>query len=142
MTLNIIIGILSFAGAVIIALAIDLNKLFKNKGTKHFGGGLLKAALCIPAGYFLTIAHPGQLVPTGTLVLLMLMICFMFLFNGFYNLYRNPPEKWWFTGSIDENEAVTDNFWRAIGLFWTQVIQYTGTLLTIGVYILSFFLLR
>lgn len=46
---------------------------------------------------------------------------FMLLFNGLFNKRRGQP--WWFEGTVDPDEAWTDNILRKIGSPWSRVLQ-------------------
>jgi hypothetical protein len=63
----------------------------------------------------------------------MIMFTFWFLFNGFFN--RKRDREWFFEGTIDKDEAKSDDFLRGKPVWQKLTIQLGGSLLFIGLYI-------
>lgn len=129
----IIAGIISFFAVLIWDAYTDSKKAT----VQHTKEAWLRMALLIPSGILLTIGHPGM-PAIGLCVIFMMFFVYWFLFDGLYNLFRK--QKWWFTGTIDEDEAHTDNFIRWIGLYWSKVFKIAGSIGTAALYIWTMFL--
>lgn len=99
----------------------------------HKKTAFIRCLLLLPSTIGLSLSHPWPwyyaLIPS-TLIQFFL---FWLLFDGLYNIKRNF--NWWFMGTIDKDESVTDNFIRKHG----QVIKLAGCALSIAFYFLTLF---
>lgn len=137
----ILLGVISFFIALFAHLYFDFNRWEKKKPIDHSKKWrtVLWVALLIPSIVFFVKAHHGNTWWVLANVLLMEFFMYVFLYDGLYNNWRHFD--WWFTGSDDGNQdAVTDNFWRSIGKFWTQVIKISMAIMWPVIYIVSFFI--
>lgn len=62
---------------------------------------------------------------------------FMFLFNGWYNFKRKFG--WWFIGSKDAGDSMTEKIFRFVGPVFTIIIQLVLVIVPTILYVLNFF---
>jgi hypothetical protein len=102
---------------------------------------MIRAILLIPSTVWFTLIHPGQFFWVGVCAIAMQGFVFMFLFNGIYNRLRGF--EWWFEGGnndpTEKDSSVIDLVLSKIGRFWSQAIVITGTIVSVGIYILTYF---
>ena len=60
---------------------------------------------------------------------------YMFLFNGLYNLVRHF--NWWFIGTPDDNDSLTEKFFRAIGMPTTIALQVLLIIISTYLYFIA-----
>jgi len=122
---------------ILITLAINLylhiKKWKQGKGVKHKASGYYRSIGFIAAGVCLLFTADTWLwrfliTASG----LFFYLCFYWLaFDGLYNKLRKYP--FWQIGTIDKDEAGTDNFLRTISLTQHKILK-------IGLVVISFIL--
>ena len=133
----ILIAIILFIGTLIIDLVTDYRLLLNNRSIDHDRGTWLRAIGLIPAIILLTIAtkfiFPYWII---SIAISGGVICFNYwnLFDGFLNLLRS--EKWFWTGSDDEDDAKSDNFVQGLKRWEHVAIKIGLSLAFIVVYII------
>lgn len=135
----IIYAIILFFVALGIHLIADYKRWLKDRKIDH--RKKLRTALWMvllsPSIYLFTVSHHGTWYWVLACVLLMEFFCYVLIYDGLYSVLRGF--NFWFLGSEDEGDAITDNFWQSIGVWYTKIIKITGSLLWVGVYIVSLF---
>lgn len=131
-----IAAIVLLIAAIGFKLAVDYRLWLKEKHINHkkeWWRALVSVLTCSPSIALFTIAsgftwYIALAVSTG--------LCFFFfwlMFDGIYNKLRR--ENWWFTGSDDKEDAVTDNFLQAIPLALHIIIKTVPLGILIYLYI-------
>lgn len=104
--------------------------------------------LSLTSGAFLIWLSDAPLVVSIPVSLLMIAFWFWFLFDGAYNLLRKgyaEDEGWklakgqydfWYTGSNDKDDAVTDNFLQRLPLWAHILIKIGGIIILTASYII------
>lgn len=82
--------------------------------------------------FSISLAQEIHVIPAICISILMVAALFWFWFDGLFNLKRG--REWWYIGTIDKDEAATDNFKRKIGPTWTKIVQITLMISSIVLY--------
>lgn len=131
--------------AIIYILAVLAGFLFlhyrrwlKSRGINHKRTLMIRVVLLIPSTVWFTLSHPGQMVWTGLLAAAMQGFFFWLFFDGLYNRLRGFD--WWFDGGSEEKDSSQlDGMLAKIGDFGEKIIKISGTIISVGIYILSYF---
>lgn len=103
--------------------------------------------LSLTSGLGFVLLSGAPLVFSVPASLLMIAFWFWFLFDGFYNLMRkryairsgwkliNGQYDFWYTGSNDKDDAVTDNFIQRLKPWQHKAVKIGGVLLFTLTYI-------
>jgi|GEM_PF-6893993 len=122
-------------------LFFHYRRWLKSRVINHKRTTMIRAVLLIPSTVWFTLSHPGQVFWTAVLSIAMQGFVFLFAFNGLYNRLRGFD--WWFEGGnndpTEKDNSLIDEFLAKIGRFWTQVIVITGMIVSVGIYILTYF---
>ena len=121
---------------VIIVLKLILNYYhwLDNKAVNHSKEWIAMAVASLPAIYFFTKASALPWYFPAPISALMIAWFIWLLFDGLYNKIRGF--NWWFTGSDDKDDAVTDNFLQSVALWQQKFIKVGGLALFVTLYIL------
>lgn len=105
---------------------------------KHKKTAWYRVAALSPSTIGLTVANGSAWYISFSLSILVQFFLFWFLFDGFYNICRIVDGKrirWYVVGTIDDNEAATDNFIRRHG----QSVKIIGCIVFIVLYLTTYF---
>lgn len=130
--LSILLGIIWFAGVLYWDVIDDYIKWKQNIALNHTKEAIIRGLLLLPTIVALSVNEFDffKLV----IVLLMVFLWWLFLFDGIYNHIRGF--NWWFLGSVDDNDALTDKLQRKIPLSILKVSKILLPLIFTTVYIL------
>jgi hypothetical protein len=118
-------------------LAIDLmndySKWLKNRVVKHKREAWMRSVFLIPSIICFSSGLElwQQLIPV-----LMLIFWYWLLFDGIYNILRGF--KWFFTGSDDKDDAISDNFLQRLKPWQHIAVKIGGAIVcTVGYIIIK-----
>lgn len=144
----IVLPIILFYAVLWYKLKDNFEKWKLNKPVNHSKEWKWVAlALSLTSGTLFVIFSDAPLFYSIPVSLLMIAFWFWLLFDGAYNLMRKhyaESKGWqlakgqydfWYTGSNDKDDAVTDNFLQRLPLWVHKLIKIGGTLLFTLTYI-------
>lgn len=110
----IIIAIILLLIVLAAKLAGNYKLWLQRKPVNHKKEWLLMALACIPSIILFTLASDFFWYISAPLSAVMCALFIWLFFDGIYNMLRRY--HFFFTGSDDEDDAITDNFLQAIPL--------------------------
>lgn len=108
--MSLILPTILFFGVLTWDLFTDYKKWLKDKAVKHTKEAWERAILLLPSTICFTMDLPIAFWKALIMVLIMEFFVYWNLFDGLYNKFRGFD--WWFTGSIDKDDAKLDKFQR------------------------------
>lgn len=144
-----LIPILLFFIPLAIKLRVDFNKWQRNQRVDHSKEWKWIAACeSVTAGVFFIALSHAPLYYSIPVTLFMIAAWFWLLFDGLYNVIRKRHTKkhrgmlivgqydFWYTGSNDKDDAVSDNFLQRLQLWQHKTIKIGLIILFTTLYIL------
>lgn len=134
----IIAAIILLLIALAIKVAVDYKRWLKEKHINHkkeWWRWLVLAFGTSPSIVLFTLASNFYWYIAAPLSAGMCSLFIWVMFDGLYNKLRN--ESWWFTGTDDKEDAVTDNFLQAMPLVIHIILKTVPLAILIYIYIKS-----
>lgn len=125
--LYLLLGVISFY----LVLRWDVWDDWKKNSVRHTKEALIRDILLAPSMILLTLAAG---INTGGVISTLFMMFFVWwiFFDGWLNKLRG--HGWWFTGSIDPDDAKSDTFLKRLPLWGHKILKIGGVLISMGFY--------
>jgi len=123
-----ILGILFFTAVLIWDVQTDKSKT----AVKHTKEAWIRAILLTPSAICLVLFNPSLLILP--IVIVLQGSWYFLLFDGLLN--KAKGQNWWFTGSIDPDDAESDQFLRKLTLTQHKLLKFGLAVISTLLYIL------
>jgi hypothetical protein len=120
---NYFIAVDLFLIVLYIDLTTDYQKWKNNISVNHLIGAIIRLLGLLPA----ILITPWTFWP-------LMGFSYWFLFDGIYNKLRRFD--WWFTGSNDKDDALTDNLLQRMSIEQQIYLKGGGILISIAVFVM------
>ena len=119
-------------------VASDYTKWLKHRAVIHGKEAWVRAILLAPSCYYMSTDLPLQWYWGLSISAFAEASMWWLLFDGLYNVFRGY--NWWFTGSVDPDDASTDTFLRKLKKWQHIALKFALIATSLAAYMFAYFL--